>query len=72
MKKILAVLALVVFIGGVSAPAIAANNNALTLITLNEEDPKKKEKKDANSKDAKTEKNCESAEKKPCAKKCGE
>jgi len=42
MKKVLVVLALALFIGGISAPAIASNNNALTLISLQDEDPKKK------------------------------
>jgi len=44
MKKTLAILALALFIGGISVPAIAASNNALTMISLQEEDPKKKEK----------------------------
>lgn len=54
MKKVLAILALALFIGGISAPVIAANNNALTVISLNEDDPKKKEpaKKEATSKEA--------------------
>ena len=42
MKKTLAILALALFIGGISAPVIASNSNALTLISLQEEDPKKK------------------------------
>ena len=52
MKKALVILALALFIGGISAPAIASNSNALTLITLQEEDPKKKEKKAEKSKEA--------------------
>ena len=43
MKKVLAILALALFIGGISAPVIATNSNALTVIALNEEDPPKKE-----------------------------
>ena len=42
MKKTLAILALALFIGGISAPVIANNSNALTLISLQEDDPKKK------------------------------
>jgi len=42
MKKALAILAIALFIGGISAPVIASNNNALTLISLQDEDPKKK------------------------------
>jgi hypothetical protein len=45
MKKTFAIIALALFIGGISVPAIAAINNVPTQITLNEEDPKKKEKK---------------------------
>ncbi len=56
MKKVLAILALALFIGGISAPVIAANSNALTVIALNEDDPKKK--------DAKTEKKSTEATKK--------
>ena len=42
MKKTLAIIALALFIGGISVPAIAAINNTPTQITLNEDDPKKK------------------------------
>ena len=55
MKKTLAILALALFIGGISVPAIAANSNALTLISLQDDDPKKKaegEKKAEKSKEA--------------------
>jgi len=51
MKKTLAILALAMFIGGISVPAIAANSNALTVISLQEEDPKKKEKKAESAKE---------------------
>ena len=42
MKKVLVILALALFIGGISAPAIASNSNALTMISLQDDDPKKK------------------------------
>lgn len=42
MKKVLAILAIALFLGGISVPVIAANNNALTLISLQDDDPKKK------------------------------
>jgi len=42
MKKTLAIIALALFIGGISVPAIAAINNTPAQITLNEDDPKKK------------------------------
>ena len=54
MKKTLAILALALFIGGISVPAIAASNNSLTLISLQEDDPKKKEKKADSKKAEKT------------------
>jgi len=56
MKKALAILALALFIGGIGAPAIASSSNALTVISLNEEDPKKKEtkKKEATKEAAKS------------------
>ena len=56
MKKVLAILALALFIGGISAPVIAANSNALTVIALNDEDPPKK-------KEATTEKTTEATKK---------
>ena len=58
MKKTLAVLALALFIGGISVPAIANNNSAPALMELRDEDPKKKaegeksEKKAEKSKEA--------------------
>lgn len=80
MKKVLAILALALFIGGLSAPVIAANSNALTVISLQEEDPKKKEtkKKAQKSKeatksssgcDAKKASDCSAKEKSDCSKK---
>ena len=66
MKKTLAILALALFIGGISVPAIAANNNNLTVISLNEEDPKKKEKSEKKAETSKTKKSSD------CSKKCGD
>ena len=42
MKKTLAIIALALFIGGVSVPAFASDNTALTVITHQDDDPKKK------------------------------
>ncbi len=67
MKKTLAILVLALFIGGISAPVIAANSNALTLISLNEEDPKKKEAKTEDSKKATTKSDCSSEKKSDCS-----
>jgi len=75
MKKVLAILALALFIGGISVPAIAANNNAPTVISLNEDDPKKAEKSKKTSDCTKTEKSsdCTKTEKSSdCSKKCGD
>jgi len=66
MKKTLAILALALFIGGISVPAIAANSNAMTIISLQDEDPKKKaegEKKAEKSKEATKSGDCSSEKK---------
>jgi len=67
MKKTLAILALALFIGGISAPVIASNSNALTIISLNEDDPKKKEKKTEDSKDATKKSDCTAEKKSDCS-----
>ncbi len=54
MKKLLAVLALALFIGGLSVPVIAANQNAQTLISLQDDDPKKKADGEKTEKKAET------------------
>jgi len=66
MKKLFAILALALFIGGIGAPVIAANSNALTVISLNEEDPKKKEatKKEAKKSETKKSSDCSTEKKK--------
>jgi cytoskeletal protein RodZ len=70
MKKVFAILALALFIGGIGAPAIAANSNALAVISLNEEDPKKKEatkkeaKKEATKSETKKSSDCATEKKK--------
>lgn len=56
MKKTLAILALALFIGGISVPVIAANSNALTIISLQDEDPKKKTDGEKSEKKAETSK----------------
>ena len=84
MKKVLAILAIALFIGGIAIPAIAANNNTLTAITLNEDDPKKKETPatkgtEASAEEKKAESTKKSSDctqteksKSDCSKKCGE
>jgi hypothetical protein len=44
MKKTLAVIALVAFLGGMSAPAFANTNSAISSIELADKDPKKAKK----------------------------
>ncbi len=74
MKKVLVTLALALFIGGISVPAIAANSNAQTVITLNEEDPKKKEKSEKKAESTKKSSESTKTEKcgSDCSKKCGD
>jgi len=67
MKKTLAIIALALFIGGISVPAIAAINNIPSQITLNEEDPKKAKKeasKEGETKKAATKSDASATEKK--------
>jgi hypothetical protein len=76
MKKTLAILALALFIGGISVPTIAASNNSLTMISLQEDDPKKKEKKADSKKAEKTTQEatktdgCATEKKSDCSSKC--
>ncbi len=75
MKKTLAILALALFIGGISVPVIANNSNAPTLISLQEDDPKKakgekSEKKAENSKEATKSSDCSKEKKSDCSSKC--
>ena len=74
MKKVLAVLALALFIGGISVPAVAASYNAPSVISLTEEDPKKDEveKSTTTTESTKKSSECTKSEKSEsdCAKKC--
>ncbi len=71
MKKVLITLALALFVGGISAPAIAVNSNALTVVALQEEDPKKAET-EKKSETTKKSSECTTSEKSggDCSKKC--
>lgn len=69
MKKVLAILALALFIGGTSATAIAASIDTPVATELREDDKKKadtKKKSEATKSDAK---NCE-GQKSDCSSKC--
>jgi len=67
MKKLLAVIALVAFLGGMGAPVIAQKNASILTIELADKDPKKKDKK-AEAKSGE----CTSAKEKACEKSCEE
>ncbi len=60
MKKVLTLIALALFIGGISIDTYAASQDSPVQISLNEDDPKKKEKK---AKCESSEKHCKSSEK---------
>jgi len=45
MKKILSVLALVVFLAGIAAPAFASMNSTVVTVKIADDDPKKDAKK---------------------------
>lgn len=73
MKKFLAVIALVAFLGGMSAPAIANDNASVNAIEHADKDPKKAkkaEKKSAECSDKKAKSSCGDAKEADCEKKC--
>lgn len=53
MKKLVAILALVIFMGGMTAPVLASSNSALLTIEMADKDPKKAEKKTEKKAEAK-------------------
>lgn len=79
MKKLVAVIAIVAFLGGMSAPIIANDNASLTVIELADKDPKKADKKSdkkaadcATKESAKKSSDCATEKKSPCKKTCGD
>lgn len=62
MKKLLAIIALVVFLAGTGAPAIAQNTSAAGAIELADKDPKKAKK----SETTKESEGCKSSCEKSC------
>jgi len=71
MKKFFAVIALVAFLGGISAPVIAQNNETVNAIELADKDPKKAEKKSEKKSDSEcTDAKAKKSESKECEKKC--
>jgi len=55
MKKVLAILVIAMFLGGITAPAFASNNSTLVTISNVDDDPKKA-KKSTKKADKKSEK----------------
>ena len=73
MKKLLAVIALVAFLGGMSAPVIANDNASIFTIEHTDKDPKKTKKSDAKSSECsekKAKSSCGDEKKADCEKKC--
>lgn len=73
MKKTIAILALALFIGGISVPVLANTYETQTLISLQDDDPKKKteKKKAEKSKEATKSGDCAQEKKSDCSSKCG-
>ncbi len=65
MKKVLAILVIAMFVGGITAPAFASDNSTLITMSTVDDDPKKAKK--AAKKATKSEKKSSD-----CASTCGE
>ncbi len=75
MKKIIAILVVSFFLGGITAPVFAANNAELLTISLQDDDPKKTKKSEKKSADCdvpaeKKSADCDAKAAKDCEKKC--
>ena len=66
MKKVLAILVIAMFIGGITAPAFASNNSTLITMSTVDDDPKKAKKS------AKKSEKKEAAKSSDCSSTCGE
>ena len=83
MKKILAILVIALFLGGITAPAFASHNSSLFTISTVDKDPKKTKETEKKSSESTTEKkssdcatekkssDCNTEAKKDCEKTCG-
>lgn len=72
MKKVLAILVIAMFLGGITAPVFASDNSALSTISLADDDPKKvKKTKKSVKKSEKKSSDCNAEAKKDCGKSCG-
>ena len=67
MKKLLAIIALAVFIGGISSPAFASVSNNQNVIVNSDDDSKKAKKAEKSKEATKSE-----AKKSECSKSCGD
>jgi hypothetical protein len=72
MKKVLAVLALALFIGGITVPAVAAISSDMTVITLSDDEQPKKETTEKKSETKKKSGDCSDHEKAEAPKKSAE
>ncbi len=71
MKKVLAILVIAIFLGGITAPVFASNNSSLSTISLADQDPKKEKKTKKTKKSEKKSSDCNAEAKKDCGKSCG-
>ena len=72
MKKLIAILVIAMFLGGITAPVFASNNSVLSNISLSDQDPKKEKKtKKTKKKAEKKSADCNTKTKKDCGKSCG-
>ncbi len=70
MKKVLAILVIALFLGGITAPAFASNNSAFITISTVDKDPKKAKKSEKKSE--KKSSDCTTEANKDCKKTCGD
>ena len=74
MKKVLAILVIAFFLGGITAPVFASSNSALISTSIVDKDPKKAKKAEKKSAKATSEKkssDCTTEAKKDCGSTCG-
>lgn len=71
MKKVLAILVIAMFLGGITAPVFASDNASNITISTVDKDPKKATKSEKKSTAEKKSADCDAATKKDCGKTCG-
>lgn len=70
MKKVLAILVIAFFLGGITAPVFASSNSALISTSIVDKDPKKAKKSEKKSAEKKSS-DCTTEAKKDCGSTCG-